>query len=215
MSRNRHRKRSPAPSMSPRAAPPVPWRSSCPRMSLTRRPTPHSTSPGRVSPPDLGMPCNAHEVVKLLLRRGAPADAEKRRLWVDGLHAIHRKLLAKEWEPTDDGVNFAAVVCEVDKHLAPDATVTTDAGNFASFVHRYIGFRQSQVMLASVVGAMGSGMPMAVAAALRRPGTQIVAFVGDGGALMTGNEIATARQYGANPIMIIYDNGLYGTIGRQ
>ena len=54
---------------------------------------------------------------------------------------------------------------------------------------------------------------MAVAASLRRPGTQVVAFVGDGGALMTGNEIATARQYGANPIMIISDNGMYGTIG--
>jgi acetolactate synthase-1/2/3 large subunit len=121
--------------------------------------------------------------------------------------------LAKEWEPTDDGVNFAAIVCEVDKHLAPDATVTTDAGNFASFVHRYIGFRQTQIMLASVVGAMGSGVPMAVAAALRRPGRQVLAFVGDGGALMMGNEIATACQYGANPIMIISDNGMYGTIG--
>ena len=60
---------------------------------------------------------------------------------------------------------------------------------------------------------MGSGMPMAVAAALRRPGTQVVAFVGDGGTLMTGNEIATAFQYGANPIIIISDNGMYGTIG--
>ncbi len=80
-------------------------------------------------------------------------------------------------------------------------------------MHRYIGFRQGQVFLASVVGAMGSGMPMAVAAALRRPNTQVVAFVGDGGALMTGNEIATAVQYGANPIMVISDNGMYGTIG--
>jgi acetolactate synthase-1/2/3 large subunit len=168
---------------------------------------------GRVWRPDLGMPCSPCEVIKVLLRRAAPADAGKRRGWVDGLNAIHRKLLAKEWEPTSDGVNFAAVVCEVDKHLAPDATVTTDAGNFASFVHRYIGFRQSQMLLASVVGAMGSGMPMAVAAALRRPGKQVVAFVGDGGALMMGNEIATACQYGANPIMIISDNGMYGTIG--
>jgi acetolactate synthase-1/2/3 large subunit len=148
-----------------------------------------------------------------LLRRGAPAGADKRQGWVDGLHEIHRSLLAKEWEPTDDGVNFAAVVCEVDKHLAPDATVTTDAGNFASFIHRYIGFGQKQMFLASVVGAMGSGMPMAVAAGLRRPGTQVVVFVGDGGALMTGNEIATALQYGVNPIMIISDNAMYGTIG--
>src|SRR5215470_16962731 len=168
---------------------------------------------GRVWRPDLGIPCNPYEVVRALLRRSTPTDSNKRRGWVDGLNSIHRKLLAKEWEPTDDGINFAAIVCEVDKHLAPDATVTTDAGNFASFVHRYIGFRQGQVMLASVVGAMGSGMPMAVAAALRRPGTQVVAFIGDGGALMTGNEIATARQYGANPIMIISDNGMYGTIG--
>jgi acetolactate synthase I/II/III large subunit len=168
---------------------------------------------GRVWRPDLGMPCSPYEVIKALLRRGAPSDAKKRRGWVDGLHAIHRKLLAKEWDPTSDGINFAAVVCEVDRHLAPDATVTTDAGNFGSFVHRYIGFRQGQVFLASVVGAMGSGMPMAVAAALRRPNTQVVAFVGDGGALMTGNEIATALQYGANPIMIISDNSMYGTIG--
>ncbi len=168
---------------------------------------------GRVWRPDLGLPCSPYEVIKGLLRRGAPADAQKRRGWVAGLNAIHRKLLAKEWEPTGDGINFAAIVCEVDKHLAPDATVTTDAGNFGSFVHRYIGFRQGQVFLSSVVGAMGSGMPMAVAASLRRPNTQVVAFVGDGGALMTGNEIATALQYGANPIMIISDNSMYGTIG--
>jgi acetolactate synthase I/II/III large subunit len=168
---------------------------------------------GRVWRPDLGLPCSPYEVIRGLLRRGAPADADKRRSWVGRLNAIHRKLLAKEWEPTSDGVNFAAVVCEIDKHLAPDATVTTDAGNFGSFVHRYIGFRQGQVFLASVVGAMGSGVPMAVAAALRRPNTQVVAFVGDGGALMTGNELATALQYGANPIMIVSDNGMYGTIG--
>ncbi|MGH7047576.1 MAG: thiamine pyrophosphate-dependent enzyme [Stellaceae bacterium] len=168
---------------------------------------------GRVWRPTLGLPCSPYEVIRGLLRRGAPADAKKRQGWVAGLNAIHRKLLAKEWEPTPDGINFAAIVCEVDKHLAPDATITTDAGNFASFVHRYIGFRQGQVFLASVVGAMGSGMPMAVAAALRRPTTQVVAFLGDGGALMTGNEIATALQYGANPIAIISDNRMYGTIG--
>lgn len=54
---------------------------------------------------------------------------------------------------------------------------------------------------------------MAVAAGLRRPGKQVVAFLGDGGALMMGNEIATACQYGVNPIMVISDNRMYGTIG--
>ena len=112
-----------------------------------------------------------------------------------------------------DGVNFSAIVCEIDKHLADDATLTSDAGNFGSYIHRYIGFKQTQIFLSSVVGAMGSGMPMAVAAGLRRPGTQVVAFMGDGGALMMGNEIATAVQYSVNPIVIISDNSMYGTIG--
>ena len=174
---------------------------------------PDANETGRVWRPDLALPCSPAEVIRALLARGAPAGAEKRRGWIDGLHAIHRELLTKEWEPTSDGVNFAAVVCEVDKHLAPDATVTSDAGNFASYIHRYIGFGQGNVFLSSVVGAMGSGMPMAVAAGLRRPGTQIVAFLGDGGTLMMGNEIATACQYGVNPILIISDNSMYGTIG--
>src|SRR5580700_256877 len=174
---------------------------------------PDANEIGRVWSPDLGISCSPHEVIKALLKLGAPAGAEKRRGWVGGLHAIHRRLLAKEWDATTDGVNFAAIVCEVDKHLADDATVTTDAGNFGSFVHRYIGFRQGQIFLSAVVGAMGSGMPMAVAAALRRPGTQVVAFIGDGGTLMMGNEIATAIQYGGAPIMVISDNSMYGTIG--
>jgi acetolactate synthase-1/2/3 large subunit len=168
---------------------------------------------GRVWRADLGMPCDAHEVIKGLLARVVPSDAAKRRGWVDGLHRIHLSLLEKTWEPTTDGLNFAAVVCEVDKHLADDAVVTSDAGNFGSYIHRYISFKPGQAFLSSIVGAMGSGMPMAVAGCLRRPGRQVVAFMGDGGALMMGNEIATACQYGGNPIVIISDNSMYGTIG--
>jgi acetolactate synthase-1/2/3 large subunit len=168
---------------------------------------------GRVWRVDLGMPCDPHEVIKGLLALKAPADASKRRGWVDRLHKIHLSLLEKTWEPTTDGINFAAVVCEIDKHLADNAVITSDAGNFGSFLHRYIAFKPGQEFLSSVVGAMGSGMPMAVAGCLRRPGKQVVAFMGDGGALMMGNEIATACQYGGNPIVIISDNSMYGTIG--
>ncbi len=168
---------------------------------------------GRVWRADLGMPCDPYEVINGLLAMKPPSDASRRRGWVDGLHRIHLSLLEKTWEPADDGVNFAAVVCEIGKHLADDAVVTSDAGNFGSYIHRYIGFKPGQEFLSSVVGAMGSGMPMAVAATLRRPGKQVVAFMGDGGALMMGNEIATACQYGGNPIVIISDNSMYGTIG--
>lgn len=174
---------------------------------------PDANEVGRVWRADLGMPCDPHEVIKGLLARTPPADAARRRGWIDGLHQIHLSLLEKTWEPTTDGINFAAIVCEIDKHLADDAVITSDAGNFGSYIHRYISFKPGQEFLSSVVGAMGSGMPMAVAGCLRRPGRQVVAFMGDGGALMMGNEIATACQYGGNPIVVISDNSMYGTIG--
>ena len=174
---------------------------------------PDANEIGRVWRVDLGIPADPHEVIKGLLAKGAPADSAKRKGWVAGLHERHLALLEKKWEPTTDGINFAAIVCEVDKHLADDAIITSDAGNFGSFIHRYIGFKQSQEFLSSIVGAMGSGMPMAVAAGLRRPGRQVVAFMGDGGTLMAGNDLATAFQYGCCPIVIISDNSMYGTIG--
>lgn len=168
---------------------------------------------GRVFRPDLGIAAEPAEIIRALLARGAPADAAKRQGWVAGLNAIHTRLMAAEWDSMPDGVNFAAICVEIGKHLAADAVVTSDAGNFSSFIHRYIGFRPGQNFLSSVVGAMGAGVPMAVAASLRSPGRQVVAFLGDGGALMTGNEIATAMQYGGTPIIVISDNKRYGTIG--
>jgi acetolactate synthase-1/2/3 large subunit len=158
------------------------------------------------------MACEPAAVVAGLLARTPPADAGRRRGWIDRLRAAHAKVSRPEWQKTDDGVNFAAVIAAVGRHLDPDATVTTDAGNFSSFVQRFLAIKPGQMYLNSVVGAMGAGMPMAVAACLRRPGTQVVGFAGDGGALMTGNELATARQYRVNPVFVVSDNGGYGTI---
>ncbi len=167
---------------------------------------------GRVWRPELAMACEPSAVVQALLARGAPAGAEKRRGWVNGVNAVHKRVSKPEWEVMPDGVNFSAVIAAVNRHLTDDATVTSDAGNFATFVHRYLLMKPGQMFLASVVGAMGSGLPMGVAACLRRPGSQVIAFAGDGGALMTGNELATARQYRVNPVFIVSDNNCYGTI---
>jgi len=173
---------------------------------------PDANEVGRVWRPDLGMACEPAAVVRALLARTPPKDAGKRSAWVAKLHETHKRVTKPEWQPTSDGVNFSAVIAEINKHLTDDATVTSDAGNFATFVHRYLLMKPGQMFLASVVGAMGAGMPMGVAACLRRPNTQVIAFAGDGGALMTGNELATARQYGVNPVFIVSDNNCYGTI---
>jgi len=174
---------------------------------------PDANELGRVWHPMLGIPASPKEVIEALLDRKRPEIANERQTWIEKLNETHIKLTNKIWDSTIDGVNFAAVVSEVDKHLADTAAITTDAGNFGSFVHRYINFKQSHVFLSSVVGAMGSGVPMAIAAGLRRPNEQVVCFIGDGGILMMGNEIATARQYNINPTIILSDNSMYGTIG--
>lgn len=166
----------------------------------------------RVFRADLPMACAPRALVRALLARPAPPVSEARRAWVAGLHAIHRRLTAPQWEPAADGLNFAAVFVELGRQLAPDATVTSDAGNFTSFLHRYVPFRHTQCFLGSAVGGMGAAVPMAVAASLRWPGRQSVAVVGDGGTLMTGNELATAVQYGTAPVILVCDNRSYGSI---
>jgi acetolactate synthase-1/2/3 large subunit len=79
-------------------------------------------------------------------------------------------------------------------------------------MHRYFPFRSTQLLLGAVSGAMGLGVPAAVAAALRLPGRQVVGLIGDGGFLMTGNELATALQYNAKIKLFVSNNHSYGTI---
>lgn len=166
----------------------------------------------RVFRAELPIVADPQAVVAGLLSR-TPAAPAGRAAWVARLNAIHRELTAPVHEPAPDGVNFAAVCIEMARRMAPDAVLTTDAGNFTSFVHRHIPFGPRNLFLGSAVGGMGAGMPMAVAAAIRFPGRQSIAVVGDGGALMTGNEIATAMRHGVAPVLIVADNGTYGSIG--
>lgn len=169
---------------------------------------------GRVWVPRLGIACDPAALVEELNQSEAPAlpAADARRAWVAHLHQLQHKVYAHDWEPTEDGVNFAQVVLAINRHVAPDAVITSDAGNFSTFIHRYMRFTRRQTFLSSVVGAMGAGVPMAVAASIAAPKRQVIGYVGDGGALMTGNEIATARLYGARPLLVIADNHAYGTI---
>lgn len=152
-------------------------------------------------------------VVAALMERDTPAFPAERAGWIARLNAIHRELTAPVHDPAPDGVNFAAVCIALARRMAPDAILSTDAGNFTSFVHRYIPFGPGNIFLGSAVGGMGPAVPMAVAATLRHPGRQAIAIVGDGGALMTGNEIATARRHATAPVIIVADNGTYGSIG--
>ncbi len=140
----------------------------------------------------------------------ALAPGPRRDAWVEGLAALH----ATWTEPTavSAGANPAAIVQHVCATLPDDAILCNGAGNFAAWVHRFHRPRVCGTQLAPVSGAMGYGLPAAIAASILYPEREVVAFAGDGDAMMAVAELATIVHEGARPVIIVFDNGQYGTI---
>ena len=115
--------------------------------------------------------------------------------------------------PAYDGkLNLAVALQELEKVLPADTIFTSDAGNFATWPTRFMHLTDGQEFLGPTNGAMGYGVPAAIGAAITHPDRTVICFVGDGGALMTGQEIATAFHHGVAPIIMVFNNGMYGTI---
>jgi acetolactate synthase-1/2/3 large subunit len=113
----------------------------------------------------------------------------------------------------DNLVDPAVVVDQMQKQLPPEAVLTSDAGNFFGWVGRYYQFRHPKTFLGPTSGAMGYAVPAAVAAAIvNGPSVPAVALAGDGGFLMTSNELAVAAQLGLPVKCIVFNNAMYGTI---
>ena len=98
------------------------------------------------------------------------------------------------------------------ERLPDDAIVTSDAGNFSGWPNRFLQYRRPGRQLGPTSGAMGYGVPAAVAAKLVHPERIVVGFCGDGGFMMTGQEMATALAEGAGPVILLFNNAMYGTI---
>lgn len=114
--------------------------------------------------------------------------------------------------PVQGRVNLSAVFAHLSQALPIDAIICNGAGNFAAWLHRFARHRRFPTQLAPTSGAMGFGVPAAIAAKITVPNREVVAVAGDGDFLMTGQELATAVQYGAAVVFIVVDNGSYGTI---
>ena len=126
------------------------------------------------------------------------------------LRAAYEKTL--DPVPLPGKVKLAEVVRTVSRMLPEDGFVTNGAGNFAAFVHRYFEYKRYRTQLAPTSGSMGYGLPAAIAAKLVHPERPVVNFQGDGCFLMTGQELATAVQYGLPIVTIVCNNGMFGTI---
>lgn len=114
--------------------------------------------------------------------------------------------------PFDTKVDLGQCVAAMRAALPADTIICNGAGNFSGWWHRYWPYGGPGTQLAPTAGAMGYGPPAAVAASLRRPDKMVVALAGDGDFMMNGQELATAMHYGCNMLVIVVDNGVYGTI---
>jgi acetolactate synthase-1/2/3 large subunit len=130
--------------------------------------------------------------------------------WKDGARADYEKWLVPGEMPGD--VDFGAVMVHLRKRLPTGSIVTNGAGNFAGWVHRYYQYTGLPTELAPTSGAMGYGVPAAVAAKLVFPDRVVVAVAGDGDFQMNCQELGTAMHYGAKVIFLVVNNGMYGTI---
>jgi len=154
---------------------------------------------------------NAHP--RAFARTVAEAQIAKnpeRKSWRDRLRRQYEAFLAPV--PCPGAVDLAAVFASLRDHLDEDAILTNGAGNYTSWLHRFHQYRTFGSQLAPTSGAMGYGVPAAIAAKLAAPKRQVVAVSGDGCFLMSGQELATAVHYRAAVVFLVVNNGMYGTI---
>jgi acetolactate synthase I/II/III large subunit len=163
---------------------------------------------GRVYEPDVPIVSASPEF--LAATRDRPLDGWR---WSEWTKAAHAGFLA--WlghHPNSGAVDLATILAYLRERLPPDAIVTNGAGNFTVWVHRFYTFRRYRTQLSPCSGAMGYGVPAAVAAKVVHPERLVVCVAGDGDFLMSGHELAAAAQERAPIIVLVANNGMYGTI---
>jgi acetolactate synthase-1/2/3 large subunit len=165
---------------------------------------------GRVFRTRLGVVADPVGMLDLLAEK--PTMTSSRKAWVEAIKGFMDDFMSFKPRQVSDGVDFGTVVAALCKLAPSDAVITTDSGNVSTWLHRYWRLTPRHTLLGAIGGAMGFGVPGGVAAAMQAPDRTVITFVGDGGILMTGQELATAMQYGASVKIILSDNGSYGTI---
>jgi acetolactate synthase-1/2/3 large subunit len=139
-----------------------------------------------------------------------PVDSSRWAVWTASARAEWEENLRHQPMPGD--VDLGDVMAFLRGRLPGDAILTNGAGNFSVWAHRFYRFTRYRTQLGPTSGAMGYGLPAAVAAKLVHPERIVVCFTGDGDFLMTGQELATAVQYELPVVVVLVNNRMYGTI---
>lgn len=164
---------------------------------------------GRVYRPTLPVAARAGMVIQQLAeRRWSPAADRSTQV----LEARADYEAWQEPQETPGALQMEQVIAHLNEVLPDDAILTNGAGNYSAWLHRYYRYRSYRTQLAPTSGSMGYGLPAAVAAKLRHPEREVVCLAGDGCFQMVSQEFATACEQGAALIVLISNNGMYGTI---
>lgn len=161
---------------------------------------------------DFPLVCDTVGLVKVLTQQPAPVAGSARQAWLEELRGHSQSWAAWPDRVPRKGVNFTEVVRAVMNHATLDTTICLDAGTFAAPVYRHFTFKTGQRLMAPLAGAMGYGTPAALACALREPTRTTICMVGDGGFLMTGNEMILAVERQLPIVFIVSNNASYGSI---
>ena len=148
-------------------------------------------------------------------RRLDPVKSTAWHSWLDAArqsYLEHITVSDQGWYNSKSFVDMSQVVAYLRERLPADAIIANGAGNYTAWIHRFYQYRTFRTQLAPTSGAMGYGLPAAIAAKLRYPGRIVVAVAGDGCFLMYGQELATAMKYSLPIIIVVVNNCMYGTI---
>ena len=166
---------------------------------------------GRVFRPTLAIQSGMPEIAAALAAL-EPVNSARWTQWRKDARAEYDAGLEPSKLTDSPALDLGKVMTWLRQRLPDDAIITSDAGNFSGWPNRFLQYRRPGRQLGPTSGAMGYGVPAAVAAKLARPQSVVVGFCGDGGFLMTGQEIATSLAEGPGPIILVFNNAMYGTI---
>ena len=164
---------------------------------------------GRVYEPDVPIVADSTAFVAGM-RALPPLDDSARAAWTESAHSAY--LASLEHARGAGELDLGDVIAHLRERLPADAMITNGAGNFSVWAHRFYVFRRYGTQLAPCSGAMGYGVPAAVAAKVVHPDRVVVCVAGDGDFLMSAQELAAAVQERTSIVVLLVDNGMYGTI---
>jgi acetolactate synthase-1/2/3 large subunit len=164
---------------------------------------------GKAYPVEQGIVADAGQALEALLEHSFAASTGE---WAKARRAVYEDVTGLIAEPHDDGVDNRQIIRELRAQLPDDAILTNDAGNFAGWMHTFFSFRQANTYVGAASGAMGYGMPAAIGVQLAQPGKTVVSLSGDGGLMMTIQELETAVRLRLPIIALVFNNNMYGSI---